>query len=150
MPASAHSGHPQLRASLLKGGQSACCSAELFSDAARFHLAVRMLGRGGVVCWKTVFSLLQQESTLTPWEPLRAASRGPHCGISTPSFNLETSHFLQRSSGSGGARSSSAAPLLSGHGGGCRDVRRQASHSRDSLPLPSLVTLDKSLSFPDF
>lgn len=53
--ASAHSGHPQLRASLLKGGQSACCSAELFSEAARFHLAARMSGRGGGGTLETVF-----------------------------------------------------------------------------------------------
>lgn len=54
-PASAHSGHPQLHASLLKGGQRACCSAELFSEAARFHLAARMSGRGGGGTLETVF-----------------------------------------------------------------------------------------------
>lgn len=53
--ASAHSGHPQLCASLLKGGQSACCSTELFSEAARFHLAVRVSGRGGGGTLETVF-----------------------------------------------------------------------------------------------
>lgn len=54
-PVSAHSGHPQLHASLLKGGQRACCSAELFSEAARFHLAVRMSGMGGGGMLETVF-----------------------------------------------------------------------------------------------
>lgn len=54
-PASAHSGHPQLHASLLKGGRRACCSAELFSEAARFHLAERMSGRGGGGTLETVF-----------------------------------------------------------------------------------------------
>lgn len=54
-PASAHSGRPQLCASLLKGRHSACCSAELFSEAARFHLAARMLGRGGGGTLETAF-----------------------------------------------------------------------------------------------
>lgn len=87
-----------------------------------------------------------------PLGTLRAASRGPRCAISPPSFHPETSQFSKSSSSSGRARSSSAAPLPSGHGvggGGQGTEILEDKHSRDILLLPSLVTLDKSLGFPD-
>lgn len=67
----------------------------------------------------------------------RAASRGPHCAISPPSFHPETSQFSKSSSDSRRPCSSSPAPLPSGHGvgggvgAGRLEVRRQALQ-RDS------------------
>lgn len=57
---------PLLRASLLKGGQGACCSAELFSGAARFHLAARISGRGGAGSWKDCLLTIPEHSALSP------------------------------------------------------------------------------------
>lgn len=109
-------------------------------------------GRGGML--EDCLFITPAREHPHPLGALRAASRGPRCAISPPSFNLETYQFSKSSSGSDRAHSSSAAPLLSGHGrGGWRGQGAEifeGKHSRDILLLPSLVTLDKSLSFPDF
>lgn len=84
-----------------------------------------------------------------PLGALEGSLKGPSLWhFNPPSFNLETSQFLESSSGSGRAHSSSAAPSPQGMREGAEML--EGKHSRDALLFPSLVTLAKSLSFPDF
>lgn len=96
MPVSAHSGHPQLRASLLKGGQSACCSAELFSETARFHLAVRISRRGGGgVLQDCLLTTPVTEHSHPSGALAGSLKEGSNCGISLPAPILKLPVFQE-------------------------------------------------------